>query len=163
MAGARRQIFIAFSVLLLVQGSSSTRCRTVTILFIINNTINYFPEPPGRKNIIRFGERKVLSLEYLSVIFLFTAYATTDSKLLVAFIYIRTRSSSPSPSPYAPISRRWATPRTSRRAWPWGSPSTTWRPSSCQPSAGCSGSSTTASPSSPAPPWVSCRCWRCRR
>ena len=40
------------------------------------------------KSIIRFGERKVLSLEYLSVIFIFTAYATTDSKLLVAFIYI---------------------------------------------------------------------------
>ena len=87
MAGARRQVFIAFSVLLLVQKFQYT-VQEVTILFIINNTINYFLSPLVGKSIIRFGERKVLSLEYFSVIFLFTAYATTDSKLLVAFIYI---------------------------------------------------------------------------
>jgi hypothetical protein len=87
MAGARRQIFIAFSVLLLVQKFQYT-VQEVTILFIINNTINYFLSPLVGKSIIRFGERKILSLEYFSVIFIFTAYATTDSKLLVAFIYI---------------------------------------------------------------------------
>ena len=87
MAGARRQVFIAFSVLLLVQKFQYT-VQEVTILFIINNTINYFLSPLVGKSIIRFGERKVLSLEYFSVIFIFTAYATTDSKLLVAFIYI---------------------------------------------------------------------------
>ena len=87
MAGARRQVFIAFSVLLLVQKFQYT-VQEVTILFVINNTINYFLSPLVGKSIIRFGERKVLSLEYASVIFLFTAYATTDSKLLVAFIYI---------------------------------------------------------------------------
>jgi len=87
MAGARRQIFIAFSVLLLVQKFQYT-VQEVTILFIINNTINYFLSPLIGKSIIRFGERKMLSLEYFSVIFIFTAYATTDSKLLVAFIYI---------------------------------------------------------------------------
>lgn len=87
MAGARRQIFIAFSVLLLVQKFQYT-VQEVTILFIINNTINYFLSPLVGKSIIRFGERKILSLEYFSVIFIFTAYATTDSKFLVAFIYI---------------------------------------------------------------------------
>jgi hypothetical protein len=40
------------------------------------------------KSIIRFGERKVLSLEYVSLIFVFLAYAATGSKLLVAFLYI---------------------------------------------------------------------------
>lgn len=87
MAGARRQIFIAFSVLLLVQKFQYT-VQEVTILFVINNSINYFLSPMVGKSIIRFGERKVLSLEYASVIVLFTAYATVDSKLLVAFIYI---------------------------------------------------------------------------
>lgn len=87
MAGARRQIFIAFSVLLLVQKFNYS-VQEVTILFVINNTINYFLSPIVGRSIIRFGERKVLSLEYLSVIFLFSAYAVTDSKLLVAFIYI---------------------------------------------------------------------------
>lgn len=87
MAGARRQIFIAFSVLLLVQKFNYS-VQEVTILFVINNSINYFLSPLVGRSIIRFGERKVLSLEYLSVIFIFSAYATTDSKLLVAFIYI---------------------------------------------------------------------------
>jgi predicted MFS family arabinose efflux permease len=87
MAGARRQIFIAFSVLLLVQKFHYT-VQEVTLLFVINNSINFFLSPMVGRSIIRFGERKVLSLEYVSVIFLFTAYATTDSKLLVAFIYI---------------------------------------------------------------------------
>jgi hypothetical protein len=87
MAGARRQIFIAFSVLLLVQKFNYS-VQEVTILFVINNSINYFLSPIVGKSIIRFGERKVLSLEYASVIFIFSAYACTDSKLLVAFIYI---------------------------------------------------------------------------
>jgi len=87
MAGARRQIFIAFSVLLLVQKFNYS-VQEVTILFVINNSINYFLSPLVGKSIIRFGERKVLSLEYASVIFIFSAYACTDSKLLVAFIYI---------------------------------------------------------------------------
>ena len=87
MAGARRQIFIAFSVLLLVQKFDYS-VREVTILFVINNAINYFLCPIVGKSIIRFGERKILSLEYLSVIFIFTAYATVQSKTLVALLYI---------------------------------------------------------------------------
>jgi predicted MFS family arabinose efflux permease len=87
MAGARRQIFIAFSVLLLVQKFNYS-VQEVTLLFVINNSINYFLSPLVGKSIIRFGERKVLSLEYISVIFIFSAYASTDSKLVVAFIYI---------------------------------------------------------------------------
>ncbi len=87
MAGARRQIFIAFAVLLLVQKFHYT-VQEVTILFVINNSINYFLSPLVGRSILRFGERKVLSLEYLSVIVLFTSYAVTDSRLLVALIYI---------------------------------------------------------------------------
>jgi hypothetical protein len=87
MAGARRQIFIAFSVLLLVQKFEYS-VGEVTLLFVINNSINYFLSPIVGKSILRFGERKVLSLEYLSVIFIFTAYATTQSKILVALLYI---------------------------------------------------------------------------
>jgi len=87
MAGARRQIFIAFSVLLMVQKFKYS-VQEVTILFVINNTINYFLSPLIGKSIIRFGERKVLSIEYLSLIFIFMAYAFTDSKLIVAGLYI---------------------------------------------------------------------------
>ncbi len=87
MAGARRQIFMAFAVLLMVQKFKYS-VQEVTILFVVNNIINYYLSPLIGKSIIRFGERKVLSLEYLSLIFIFVAYAVTGSKLVVAFLYI---------------------------------------------------------------------------
>jgi len=87
MAGARRQIFMAFAVLLMVQKFKYS-VQEITILFVVNNIINYYLSPLIGKGIIRFGERKVLSLEYLSLIFIFVAYALTGSKLVVAFLYI---------------------------------------------------------------------------
>ena len=87
MAGARRQIFMAFAVFLLVKKFDFT-VQEVTILFVINNLINYFLSPLIGRSIIRFGERKVLSLEYFSLIFIFLAYATVASKMVVAILYI---------------------------------------------------------------------------
>ena len=87
MAGARRQIFMAFAVLLLVRKFGFT-VQEVTALFVVNNLINYFLSPMVGRCIIRFGERKVLSLEYFSLIFIFLAYAVVDSKILVSLLYI---------------------------------------------------------------------------
>ena len=87
MAGARRQIFMAFAVLLMVEKFHYS-LQEVTILFVINNFINYYLSPMIGKSIIRFGERKVLSLEYICLVFIFIAYATTDSKWLVAALFI---------------------------------------------------------------------------
>jgi len=87
MGGARRQIFMAFAVFLLVKKFHFS-VQEVTALFVINNFINYFLSPIIGKAIIRFGERKVLSLEYSSLIFIFLAYAAVESKTLVAFLYI---------------------------------------------------------------------------
>jgi hypothetical protein len=87
MAGARRQIFIAFAVFLLVKKFQFS-VQEVTILFVVNNGINYFLSPLIGKGIIRFGERAVLTLEYFSLIFIFLAYATVQSKMIVAGLYI---------------------------------------------------------------------------
>lgn len=87
MAGARRQIFIAFAIFLMVKKFGYS-VQEVTILFVINNLINYFLSPLIGKGIIRFGERKVLSLEYFSLIFIFLAYAVVQSKMLVAVLYV---------------------------------------------------------------------------
>ncbi|MGB5986950.1 MAG: MFS transporter [Desulfobacterales bacterium] len=87
MAGARRQIFMAFAVLLLVKKFGFS-LREVTLLFVVNNLINYFLSPLIGKWIIRFGERRMLSLEYFSLIFIFTAYAAIDSKMVVGLLYI---------------------------------------------------------------------------
>jgi len=87
MAGARRQIYMAFSVLLMVQKFHYS-IQEITILFVINNIFSYYLSPLIGKSIIRFGERKVLSLEYFSLFFIFMAYATTDFKWVVAVLYI---------------------------------------------------------------------------
>lgn len=87
MAGARRQIFMAFSVLLLVQKFGYS-VRAVTVLFLINNMVNFFLSPTIGRAILRYGERKVLSLEYTSLIVVFLGYAFTDSKWVAAGLYI---------------------------------------------------------------------------
>nr|WP_320048332.1 MFS transporter [uncultured Desulfuromonas sp.] len=87
MAGARRQIFIAFSVFLLVK---EFHCSVTQIaaLFVFNNLINYFVSPLIGKAIVRFGERKVLSLEYASLIGVFLGYAWVDSLWMVMGLYV---------------------------------------------------------------------------
>jgi hypothetical protein len=87
MGGARRQIFIAFAVFLMVKKFQYS-IQEVTALFVINNVINYFLSPLIGKSIIRFGERKVLSLEYGSLIVIFLAYAVVQSKIVLAVLYI---------------------------------------------------------------------------
>ncbi len=87
MAGARRQIFVAFAVFLLVKKFHFS-ISEIALLFLINNVVNYFLSPFIGKCIVRFGERNVLSLEYFSLIIVFIAYAIVESKMLVAFLYI---------------------------------------------------------------------------
>jgi hypothetical protein len=87
MAGARRQIFIAFAVFLMVKQFGFT-VQEITVLFVVNNIVNYFLSPLIGRAIIRFGERKVLSLEYASLIFVFISYAAATAKWQVAVLYI---------------------------------------------------------------------------
>ncbi|BAI80848.1 multidrug-efflux transporter, MFS family [Deferribacter desulfuricans SSM1] len=86
-AGARRQIFVAFSVFLLVKKFHFSVVE-ISALFVINNLINYFLNPLIGKAINKFGERKVLSLEYFSLIFIFITYAYSNSKIIVGLMYI---------------------------------------------------------------------------
>lgn len=87
MAGARRQIFIAFSVFLLVKIFGFS-VQEVTVLFILNNVIGYFAAPLVGKAIVRFGERKILSVEYGGLVIIFLAYALTGSRWVAAGLYI---------------------------------------------------------------------------
>jgi hypothetical protein len=87
MAGARRQIFIAFAVFLMVKKFNFS-VQEIAVLFVINNAVNYFLSPQIGNAIIRFGERKVLSLEYFSLVFIFIAYAMVENRWVAAFLYI---------------------------------------------------------------------------
>jgi predicted MFS family arabinose efflux permease len=87
LSGARRQIHITFSLFLLVKVFHFT-VREMTLLFIINNAINYFLNPLIGRAIIAFGERRILSVEYCGIFCVFLGYAFTGSRMVAASLYI---------------------------------------------------------------------------
>jgi len=87
MAGARRQIFMAFAVFLLVKKFEFS-VQDITLLFLLNNVINFFINPFIGKFILAYGERKLLSIEYFSLILVFIAYALVDLKFIAGILYI---------------------------------------------------------------------------
>ena len=87
MAGARRQIFMAFSVYLLVKVFHCT-VTEITLLFVVNNAVNFVLSPAIGRAIVRFGERWILTIEYGGLIGVFLIYAFTGSKLLAVAMYI---------------------------------------------------------------------------
>ncbi len=87
MAGARRQIFMAFSVYLLVKVFQCT-VTEITLLFVVNNAVNFVLSPAIGRAIVRFGERRVLSVEYAGLIVIFLVYAFSDTKWVIVTMYI---------------------------------------------------------------------------
>ena len=87
LEGSRRQIFIVFAVYLLVKKFDYS-IQSITILFVINNAINYFFNPMIGRAINRFGERQLLSIEYAGMILVFFTYAYTDSHLMAGFMFV---------------------------------------------------------------------------
>ncbi len=87
MAGARRQIFMAFAVFLLVKKFGFT-IQLITLLFLANNIINFFINPLIGKFIVKYGERKLLSIEYFFLVLIFISYAFVESKIIVGILYI---------------------------------------------------------------------------
>lgn len=87
LAGARRQIFMAFAVFLLVKKFDFT-VYEVAALFLFNNIINYFLSPFIGRCIVKYGEHKVLSLEYSALVLVFIGYALVEDKYIAALLYI---------------------------------------------------------------------------
>ena len=87
MAGARRQVFVAFAVFLSVERFGFT-LQEVTSLFVINNLITYYLSPKVGKAIMRFGERNVLVFEYICLIFVFLGYAFAWEKWQIIALYV---------------------------------------------------------------------------
>jgi len=85
--GSRRQIFTVFALFLLVErhGMSAT---TISILFVANNVINFFIYPFVAKFINRWGERKILRIEYISLITVFLMYALVDYPMAALCLYL---------------------------------------------------------------------------
>lgn len=87
MSGARRQIYMVFSMFLLVKEFHFS-VQTITALFIINNFINWIINPMIGRAINAFGERTLCTLEYAGVIAVFLTYAYASSPWVVGGMYI---------------------------------------------------------------------------
>ena len=87
MSGARRQIFMVFAGFLMVEKFGYS-VSDISLLFLINATLNVlFARRIGRL-IARFGERNALLLEYSGLIVVFCGYALVHTGWLAAGFYI---------------------------------------------------------------------------
>lgn len=87
LSGARRQIFMVFAAFLMVEkfGYSAS---ALTMLFLINCTINIWLAPRIGRLIGKWGERNALCLEYVGLIMVFISYALVESGLIAAVLYV---------------------------------------------------------------------------
>jgi MFS family permease len=87
LSGARRQIFIAFAVFLLVSKHAFT-VKEVTLLFLANSLLTIFAGPLIGRLVQRRGERFVVMLEYSGLLFVFMGYTLLDSRWALAGLYL---------------------------------------------------------------------------
>jgi hypothetical protein len=87
LSGARRQIFMVFSVFLLVQKYHFS-VAFITTLFVINNIITYFLSPVVGKAINRYGERTMLTIEYSGLFLVFMGYALIENAHFATAMYL---------------------------------------------------------------------------
>ena len=73
MSGARRQIFVVFAAFMMVERFKFT-VDEVTTLYLLNFMLNMAAAPFMGRALARFGERKVLILEYGGLTLVFLAY-----------------------------------------------------------------------------------------
>ncbi len=87
MAGARRQIFIVFAGFLMVE-RFGYHVHEVAALFLVNGVFNMLLAPTIGSLIVRFGERRALTLEYIGLIGIFTAYAFVTNAYVAGALYV---------------------------------------------------------------------------
>jgi hypothetical protein len=86
-SGARRQIFMVFAAFLMVEKFGYSAAQ-LTLLFLVNYAFNWlFAEKIGIL-IRRIGERNALTIEYIGLTIIFTAYAFVENAYFAAGLYI---------------------------------------------------------------------------
>ena len=87
MGGARRQIFTVFAGFMMVE-KFGYDVHEISALFLINCLFNMFFAPYIGKFIGRFGERRMLTIEYIGLIGVFVAYAFVSNPWVAASLYV---------------------------------------------------------------------------
>ena len=87
LMGGRRIIFSVFAVFLMVEQFGFS-VRRVSLMFMFNYTVNWLFNPMVGKIINRLGERRLMTIEYISACIIFLGYAFTDSEYLIVLLYV---------------------------------------------------------------------------
>jgi predicted MFS family arabinose efflux permease len=87
MGGARRQIFMVFASFLMVEKFGFS-AGEISIMFLVNGALNMIFAPKIGKLIGYWGERKTLTVEYIGLIVVFTAYALVSDPWIAVGLYI---------------------------------------------------------------------------
>jgi len=87
MGGARRQIFVVFAGFLMMEKFGFSAAE-ISIMFLVNGALNMYFAPKIGKLIGHWGERKTLTVEYIGLIVVFTAYAFVTDPWIAVGLYI---------------------------------------------------------------------------
>jgi len=87
MGGARRQIFVVFASFLMVEKFGFS-AGEVAVMFLANGALNMLCAPKIGKLIGHWGERKALTVEYIGLVAVFTAYAFVNDPWIAVALYI---------------------------------------------------------------------------
>lgn len=87
MGGGRRQIFVVFAALMMVE-RFGFGADQVALLFLANGLMSMWLAPKIGALVGRWGERKALKVEYIGLIFVFLTYAVVDWAPLAIALYM---------------------------------------------------------------------------
>ena len=87
LSGARRQIFVVFAGFMMVEKFGYS-VGNVTLLLLVNYAATIWLAPAIGRFITDWGERRVLSIEYLALVVIFTTYAFVENAALAAALYV---------------------------------------------------------------------------
>lgn len=87
LSGARRQIFVVFAGFLMVEKFKFS-AGDISILFLINGVLTIYLAPKIGRLVAHWGERRTLTIEYIGLMVIFTAYALVEDPMIASLLYI---------------------------------------------------------------------------
>ena len=87
MGGGRRQIFVVFAALMMVE-RFGFGADEVALMFLVNGLLSMWLAPKIGGLVARWGERKALTLEYMGLILVFLAYRVVEWAALAVVLYL---------------------------------------------------------------------------
>ena len=87
LMATRRHIFTTFAVFLLVRVHGLETSQTA-LLFLINGLVSFVALPQFGRLVARFGERRMLTVNFVGLVGIFMGYATIDSVMVLIPLFV---------------------------------------------------------------------------